>query len=660
MPAAPRERSSFLSHTFTKSSPWRRAAGVALGFAVVALGAGTVVAAEPALWTRPVDQAGAEASGASYYSWDIFQAASNPVFAPDVANLGPAGATLTASGNYIVTSSSNIYGLPSISLSLPGYGASTEGYTTVFLQSEVVIGSAGSMTNFRLTAGGMEYTPQVSSGGGLYFQVGGQFSSINLSFAASVDHTSLESVSVDILYSGIAPDLGSLSTGGGGRTVVPGGSFSSLGFGYSQPIKRAPSTLGSLYYSGAVNDSGVGVHTAVLSVGGISRGTRAVRSNPDGQIQELATLGTAADGTNSVQFADINNAGDAVGQVQKYVGGVNKGFRGVVWDAETGAVTELATLGSTADGSASSQARDINESGAIAGRSTFHNAAGTQLSNNAVRWEAGTHTATNLGVGDAYAINNAGVVVGVSGQGSAARPARWDAGSSTPVLLASTTGLAMAIGESGVITGYVGPANAQVATRWDAGSTTGTALLRPTSFTGGTNRNAGVAVDAVGNIVGYASRSTATGTPYGEGAVLWKIGETVGVALDTIGVNGSGLAGQSFALDLNNAGYIVGSVDAFDETGLSLGFRAVVWDFEGNVIDLNTLLDPGSGWVLTQAQEITDTGWISGVGSFSSSDGTYERSFTFYAPEFAVVPEPQTAVLVLASVACLVRRRRKG
>ncbi|MCC7203842.1 MAG: hypothetical protein IT441_02090, partial [Phycisphaeraceae bacterium] len=46
------------------------------------------------------------------------------------------------------------------------------------------------------------------------------------------------------------------------------------------------------------------------------------------------------------------------------------------------------------------------------------------------------------------------------------------------------------------------------------------------------------------------------------------------------------------------------------------GYRAVVWGTDGLPIDLNTLIDPTRGWLLTSANEITDNGWIVGQGMF--------------------------------------------
>jgi hypothetical protein len=43
---------------------------------------------------------------------------------------------------------------------------------------------------------------------------------------------------------------------------------------------------------------------------------------------------------------------------------------------------------------------------------------------------------------------------------------------------------------------------------------------------------------------------------------------------------------------------------------------AVYWGADGAAIDLNTLIDPNSGWLLGAAYDISDSGWIAGTGPF--------------------------------------------
>ena len=66
--------------------------------------------------------------------------------------------------------------------------------------------------------------------------------------------------------------------------------------------------------------------------------------------------------------------------------------------------------------------------------------------------------------------------------------------------------------------------------------------------------------------------------------------------------------------------------------------------------DLNSLIDPSSGWQLLNAEDINDSGVIVGWGTDPS--GYYE------AFELTPIPEPATlGLLALGGVAMLRRRR---
>ena len=83
---------------------------------------------------------------------------------------------------------------------------------------------------------------------------------------------------------------------------------------------------------------------------------------------------------------------------------------------------------------------------------------------------------------------------------------------------------------------------------------------------------------------------------------------------------------------------------------------AVYWNASGNVVDLNTLLDPGSGWTLNTARAISNTNWVTGIGKYDP-DGAgpllaYDRLFTIQ------VPEPATlAFVAFGGLALLMRRK---
>ncbi len=161
----------------------------------------------------------------------------------------------------------------------------------------------------------------------------------------------------------------------------------------------------------AINETGTVVGYAQKLAGGVlDRGTRAVRWNGGGTaILELGNLGTTANGTTTAEAYDVNESGTAVGFANKYVGGVNWGPQAVRWDADSGAATELDSLVSNP---VQSRAYAINDAGTAVGFTPGTNGF------RAVRWDPGGSALTQLGDfgalsnGQAFDINNDGTIVG--------------------------------------------------------------------------------------------------------------------------------------------------------------------------------------------------------------------------------------------------------
>jgi hypothetical protein len=121
----------------------------------------------------------------------------------------------------------------------------------------------------------------------------------------------------------------------------------------------------------AVNEGGTVAGTSLKSIGRSQElGWRAVKWAPGAtEPLELPVLSTNSVGLTSDAVYGINNAGAAVGYARRYSGDTIMGFRPVLWDATTNALTELRMLGDAQDAGqfVNGYARDINNAGVIIG-----------------------------------------------------------------------------------------------------------------------------------------------------------------------------------------------------------------------------------------------------------------------------------------------------
>lgn len=204
----------------------------------------------------------------------------------------------------------------------------------------------------------------------------------------------------------------------------------------------------------ATNAAGTaGGYSARYDAIGNSIGNRPVRWQTGSTLAiELDTLGSRSDGFADGAVQAVNSAGVMVGGSRRYdAAGKDLGPRAVRWSPSGTAVTELQNLGVSATNFTTTSPFQINDSGTTVGFATKY-VGGTLIGKFPVRWDA-SGAVTELGIpwsdpvglaqGYAYALSAAGTAAGAAvkydatGKSLGSRPLRWDAGSATPVELAT-------------------------------------------------------------------------------------------------------------------------------------------------------------------------------------------------------------------------------
>jgi probable HAF family extracellular repeat protein len=193
-------------------------------------------------------------------------------------------------------------------------------------------------------------------------------------------------------------------------------------------------------------------------------------------------------------------------------------------------------------------------------------------------------------LGEATAVNAAGDIAGYAFV-TALRARVWTSGGALELPMDAPSSAA-AINDSRVVTGLVVTgAGRSAAFRW----TLGVGAQTLPTLGGGSAEGRGI--NNAGDIVGDSYRS---GQAH-EIATWWKPGGEV-VDLGTLG------GAKSSAADVNNKGQIVGYSE------IAGGARRAFLYVGGVMTDLNSLLVPGTGWVLLSANAINDAGQIAGEG----------------------------------------------
>jgi probable HAF family extracellular repeat protein len=262
---------------------------------------------------------------------------------------------------------------------------------------------------------------------------------------------------------------------------------------------------------------------------------------------------------------------------------------------------------------------------------------------------AGPEALPDVGAGNTAAsgINDAGQVAMYGTTSSGFHAFRLDAGASTPTNLDPTTATALANGidAGGRVVGYALLNSAFQAVRWNGSGTEVIAAGAGFSAAFGTSENGDVVVGSSGSDAFRWTTSAGYAALPSPGAVM-AVARSANNAGDVVGYthNGAALVGALWpaagggplgldgfeqGFDINAHGQVVGYGQS------AAGERALLWQ-AGVTVDLNSLLEPGSGWVLTRAHAVNDAGQIVGEGIV----GGLRRGFLLTPPALSDTTPP--------------------
>jgi len=289
----------------------------------------------------------------------------------------------------------------------------------------------------------------------------------------------------------------------------------------------------------------------------------------------------------------INAVGQVVGRAANDAGV----YHAFLWDRTNG-MRDLGRLGTAV--TSSSEALGINGPGEVVG-------VATSGGNSAWYWLPGPMPEMTgfLGPGFATGVNDTGLITGYYlSSVYTAYVRELDAGITEMPHLGTQGGnasYANAINAAGQVIG-VSQTDHSIprAFLWERdGGVTDLGTMKPAD----NSTSVGIGLNDLGQVVGYADIDA--------GIVQHAFRWSPGAGMEDLGSLGTGSADRSEAWGINNVGQVVGRTGKGPGPGGDL--HGFIWTQAGGMVDLNTVLAPGTTPILVIAQGINDRGEIVGT-----------------------------------------------